>query len=321
MLPVTLADVFAARRRIAPHLRPTPLVQSAWLSGVNGAPVHLKLETLQVTGSFKSRGALNAVIQLAASSGSRAVVTASAGNHGRAVAWAAELRGIKATVFTPRTAPLAKTKAIVRHGAALRAEAGNYEEAERMAQAHARETGAVFVSPYNHRLVIAGAGTIALELAEEMPELEAVVVPIGGGGLISGIAAALDAIDPAAEIIGVEVEASCAFTAARRAGRIVPIQVGDTIADGLGGNVEADTITWPFIRDLVDRVVVVTEDDLLRGIRTLLAEDHFVAEGAGIAAVAAVAAGAAGTKGRRTAALLTGANIDIDRLKAILRAG
>ena len=320
MLPVSIADVFAARRRIATHLRPTPLVASNWLSGANDAPVHLKLESLQVSGSFKSRGALNAVSQLETTSGSPGVVTASAGNHGRALAWAAGLRGIAATVFTPRTAPDAKTRAIVRHGATLRAEAATYEEAERLAQVHARETGAVFVSPYNHPHVIAGAGTIALELAEEMPELEAVVVPVGGGGLISGIAAALRAVAPATEIIGVEVEASCAFTAARRAGRIVPIEVGDTIADGLGGNVEPDTLTWPFIRDLVDRVVVVAEDDLLQGIRTLLAEEHLVAEGAGIAAIAAVATGKAGTNGRRTAALLSGANIDIERLRTIIRA-
>ena len=321
MLPVTLADVFAARRRIAPHLGPTPLVTSDSLSEANGAPVLLKLESLQVSGSFKSRGALNAVRQLDAASRARGVVTASAGNHGRAVAWASQLSGISATVFTPRAAPETKTRAILRHGAALRAEAANYEEAERMAQGFAWDTGAVFVSPYNHPHVVAGAGTIALELAEQTPELETVVVPVGGGGLISGIAIALRAIVPSAEIVGAEVEASCAFAAARRAGRIVPIEVGATIADGLGGNVEPDTITWPVIRDLVDRVVVVAEGDLTRGIRRLLAEDHLLAEGAGIAAIAAVATGRAGTRGRRTAALLSGANIDIDRLQTVLGAG
>lgn len=320
MLPVTLADVFAARRRLAAHLGQTPVVRSDWLSVANGAPVLLKLESLQISGSFKSRGALNAVAQLDQASRSRGVVTASAGNHGRAVAWAAELSGIPATVFTPRTAPESKTGAILRHGAALRAEAASYEEAERMAQGFARDTGAVFVSPYNHPHVVAGAGTIALELAEQIPELEVVVVPVGGGGLISGVAIALRAILPSAEIVGAEVEASCAFAAARRAGRLVPIEVRPTIADGLGGNVEPDTITWPVIRDLVDRVVVVAERDLVRGIRTLLAADHLVAEGAGIAAIAAVATGVAGTRGRRTAALLSGANIDIDRLQTLLGA-
>jgi threonine dehydratase len=222
-------------------------------------------------------------------------------------------------VFTPRTAPGTKTRAIARHGADLRAIAENYEDAERLAQQQARETGDVFVSPYNHPDVIAGAGTIGLELMEEIPGLQSVLVPIGGGGLISGIATAIKAVDARIEVIGVEVEASSAFSAARAAGRIVDIDVGETIADGLGGNVDPATITWPVIRDLVDRIVVVPERAVREAVRTLLAEDHLVAEGAGVAAIAA-AAGLAGIEGRRTAVLLTGANIDLARLTSLLPA-
>jgi threonine dehydratase len=293
-------------------------VASRWLSDAGGGEVLLKLESLQVTHSFKARGALNAATQLVAARGRHVtIVTASAGNHGRAIAWAAEVLGIRAVVFTPRKAPDTKTAAIRAHGAELRAIADNYEHAERLAQQHARETGGAFISPYSHPDVIAGAGTIGLELVEDAPDLDAVLVPVGGGGLISGVAIAVKALAPRIEVVGVEVEASCAFSAARAAGRIVPIAVGDTIADGLGGNVDPETITWPVIRDLVDRIVVVPEAALRKAVRNLIAEDHLVAEGAGAAAIAA-AGGLAGIEGRRTAVLLTGANIDLTRLVSLI---
>jgi threonine dehydratase len=318
-------DVVAARVRIASRIRPTPLVPSAWLGTIAGGPVHLKLESLQVTHSFKSRGALNAAMALAASGslprpGAPAdVVTASAGNHGRAIAWACEALGLRAVVFTPRAAPRAKTDAIRRHGAMLHAVADDYEDAERRAQVFAAEHDVAFVSPYDDPHVIAGAGTIGLELLEELPALDVVMVPVGGGGLVSGIALAVKSRRPSAEVVGVEVEASPAFTAARAAGRIVTIAVGATMADGLGGNVDPNTRTWPFIRDLVDRIVVVSERDLRRGMRDLVANEHLVTEGAGATAVAAVRAGLVPLDGRQAAVLLTGANIDTDALVRVLR--
>jgi len=318
-LPVTLADVFAARRRIAAHVRRTPLVVSGWLTRTAGSAVSLKLETLQVTHSFKARGALNAATRLLEQAGGDAtIVTASAGNHGKAIAWAAERLGLRAIVFTPRDAPRTKLEAIRRHGADLRAEADSYEDAERRAQEWAGRTGETFISPYDHPDVIAGAGTVAIELMEDDPHLEIVLVPLGGGGLVSGIAAAMQGLAPAASVIGVEAEASTPFTAARAAGSIVSVEVGTTIADGLGGNVDPRTITWPFIRDLVREVAVVPEPVLRRSVRDLAAEEHLVAEGAGIAAAAAVAGGAVTLDGRRAAAILTGANIDVSRLAALL---
>jgi threonine dehydratase len=319
MFAVTLTNVRAARERISGRLGRTPLVRSQRLSDASGGTVLLKLESLQVTHSFKSRGALNAAMELVRVRGRDVtIVTASAGNHGRAIAWAAEQLGIAAIVFTPRNAAGTKTRAIRAHGAELRAVADSYEHAERLAQEHARETGAAFISPYSHADVIAGAGTIGLELVEDAPDLDAVLVPVGGGGLISGIAIAVKAVAPQIEVIGVEVEASCAFSSARAAGHIVEIAVGDTIADGLGGNVDPETITWPVIRALVDRFVVVPEPALRQAVRDLLAEEHLVAEGAGAAAVAA-AAGLAGIEGKRAAVLVTGANIDLPRLVSLLQ--
>jgi threonine dehydratase len=318
-LPVCLADVFAARRRIAGHVRRTMLLPSEWLTRAAGAPVSLKLETSQVTHSFKSRGALNAAIRLRQARGDGATfVTASAGNHGRAVAWAAERLGLKAIVFTPRDAPRAKTEAIRRHGADLRADAATYDEAERLAQEWAARTGDPYISPYDHPDVIAGAGTIAIELMEDDPEVEVVIVPVGGGGLISGIAAAFAGLKPPVAVVGVEAAASTAFSTARREGRIVPIDVSPTIADGISGNVDPRTITWPFVRDLVSDVVTAPEHSLRQGVRELAAEEHLIAEGAGIAGVAALVSGRVALDGRRAAVVLSGANIDVTRLATLL---
>jgi threonine dehydratase len=316
---VTLSDVFSARRRIAAHVRRTPLVESHWLSAACHGDVRLKLESLQATSSFKSRGALNAALRVAETSGpGTTIATASAGNHGRAIAWAAERLGLRAVVFTPRSAPRAKTDAILRHGADLRAEAASYEEAEHQAQRFAADSGAVYVSPYNHPDVVAGAGTVALELLEDHPELDTIVVPVGGGGLVSGIAAAMKAVNARATVVGVEAEASRAFSAARAAGQVVRIEVGETIADGLGGNIDPGTITWPIVRDLVDRIVLVSESGLREGIRGLVAEEHLIAEGAGIAGAAAVLGEPNAFSGRRVAVIISGSNIDSHRLAEIL---
>jgi threonine dehydratase len=316
MLPVTFPDVTAARDRVSPHVRRTRLVRSEALSRAASGEACLKLETDQITCSFKSRGALNALMQ--APPDGRLIVTASAGNHGRAIAWAAELLGRRAVVFTPRTAPRAKTEAIIAHGADLRAGASDYEDAERQAREFAAGHGAVFISPYNNPHVVAGAGTIAIELLEQQPALDTIVVPIGGGGLISGIALAAKWLRPSIRVVGVESELSAAFSAALAAGRIVRIAVGPTIADGLGGNVEADTITWPLIREHVDQVVPASEADIIAAMRFLSAQEHVTAEGAGATAVAAVLSKAIDLRGRRAAILVTGGNIDPLRLREIL---
>jgi threonine dehydratase len=316
---VVPADIFAARRRIAPFLRRTPLVQSIWLSDAGRAGVWLKLESLQLSHSFKSRGAFNAVVaRLERGDAPKRVVTASAGNHGRALAAACERFRLPLIVFTPADAPKTKLAAITRHGAELRSEGRDYDDAERRALAYARETAAEFISPYNDADVVAGAGTVALELFEDVPDLDVVVVPIGGGGLISGVALAAKAVAPSCEVIGVEAEASCAFLTSVRAGRLVEIVPGATIADGLGGNPDPATITFAFIQKLVDRIVTVSENDLAAAITGLAESEHLIAEGAGAAAVAAILGKRIELRGRALAALVTGGNIDRARLAALL---
>jgi len=295
------------------------MVRSAWLSERCGGEVWLKLESLQVANSFKSRGAFNAVMALLERGGAPArLVTASAGNHGRALAAAAETFGLPLVVFTPANAPATKLDAIRRHGATLRAEARDYDEAEKQAKEFASQDGGTFISPYNDDDVIAGAATVATEMFEEVPEIETLVVPIGGGGLISGVAVAATAVAPACEIVGIEVAASNAFQVSVRAGRLVEIVPGETIADGLGGNPDPETVTFGYIKELVDRIDTVTEEELSAAIAGLVEHEHLVAEGAGAAAVAALIGGRAGLRGGRIAAIVSGSNIDRTRLAPIL---
>jgi threonine dehydratase len=313
-------DILRARKRLAPYIRRTPLVHSTWLSELAGARVALKLESLQRAGSFKSRGAFNAVMaRLERHDGAPAqLVTASAGNHGRALADAAEAFHLPLVVFTPADAPRTKLDAIRRHGADLRATGRDYDHAELLAKAYAKSTGAAFVSPYNDADVIAGAGTVALEIFEDTADVDTVVVPIGGGGLISGVATAARAIAPDCSIVGVEVDASCAFQTSIRAGRLVEIVPGPTLADGLGGNPDPDTITFALIQRLVDRLVTVSEQDLSAAIVGLVDAEHLIAEGAGAAGVAALLGRRADVRGRKVAVIVTGGNIDRERLAALI---
>jgi threonine dehydratase len=313
-------DILLARKRIAPYIRRTPLLQSTWLSQLTGARVSLKLESLQRANSFKSRGAFNAVMsRLERPGGAPAqIVTASAGNHGRALAEAAETFHLPLVVFTPADAPRTKLDAIRRHGADLRADGRDYDEAEVLAKAYAKATGAAFISAYNDADVIAGAGTVALEIFEDTADVDTLIVPIGGGGLVSGMATAAKAIAPDCSIVGVEVDASCAFQTSVRAGRLVDIVPGPTLADGLGGNPDPDTITFALIQRLVDRIVTVSEQHLSAAIAGLVEAEHLIAEGAGAAGVAALVGHRADVRGRRVAVIVTGSNIDRERLAALL---
>jgi len=319
---ISLRDIHRARERIAGHVRRTPLVESAWLSSVAGADVRLKLESLQVTNSFKARGAVNLALalveRLPAGAEAPVLVTASAGNAGRAFAYAAERLGLRTVIFTPRNAPRTKLDAIRRHGADLRDEADTYEDAERLAKAYGAENGLPYTSPYSHPDLIAGFGTIAIEVFEEFPAVDVFIVPVGGGGLISGIGIAAKAVSRDVKIVGVEAEASHPFAVSLREGRITEVAVGPTIADGLAGNMDPDTITFDLVRRYVDDLTQVSEEDLVDGIRGLVANEHLIAEGAGIAGVAAALAGRVDLKGRRVAIVVSGANIDAERLRTIL---
>ena len=316
-MTVTLEDVRAAAGRIAGLVFESPLRLSERLSTAD-ANVFLKLEVVQPTCSFKIRGAFNAVERLSAegAAGQR-LVTASAGNHGRALAYACALFDLPLTVFIAGGAPRAKVDAIARSGAELRM-CADYDEAERQAKAFARDGGGTYISPYSHPDVIAGAGTIGLELAAQQPDLGTVIVPVGGGGLVSGIAIAIKALSPGTRVVGVEVAASCPFTQSLAAGRRVTIDVAPSLADGLTGNLDPDTLTFDIVRHLVDEIVVVSEDDLRAALAAIVTGEHLVIEGAAAAAPAALLSGRIQATGN-VAVILSGANIDSGVLASVLR--
>jgi len=241
------------------------------------------------------------------------LVTASAGNHGRSLALAAERLGLACVVFTPASAPEAKKNAIRRHGAVLHGECDDYDAAETQAKEYAAAEGGLYISPYNHPDVVAGAGTIGLEIVESMPGLDVVVIPLGGGGLASGMGLALKAAAPHVTVVGVEVEASSPFTLSLEAGRITEITPRSSLADGLTGNLEAGTITFPLVKQVVDYVVTVSEDELARAMKGLATEERLIVEGAGVAATAAIMAGKASAPGQRVVAMVTGGNVDLPK--------
>lgn len=312
----TVLDIYEAKGRLAPHLQPTPLLPSYWLSSIADGNVFMKLELLNLTSSFKIRGALNAALRLAKSGEAGAsplLVTASAGNHGRALALAAERLGMACVVFTPAAAPEAKKNAIRRHGAVLHGECDDYDAAETQAREYAAAEGGVYISPYNHPDVIAGAGTIGLEIVETMPGFDVIVIPLGGGGLASGMGLAIKAAAPKATIVGVEVEASSPFTLSLEAGRITEITPRQSLADGLTGNLETGSITFPLVKQVVDYVVTVDEEDLARAMKGLATEERLIVEGAGVAATAAIMAGKASAPGQRVVTMVTGGNVDLPK--------
>ena len=316
MMRPSVLDIYEARRRLAPHLQPTPLLPSHWLSSIADGNVFLKLESLNLTSSFKIRGALNAALRLMEGSdpgASPQLVTASAGNHGRSLALAAERLGMACVVFTPASAPEAKKNAIRRHGAVLHGECEDYDVAEKQAKEYAEAEGGVYISPYNHPDVIAGAGTIGLEIVEAMPAFDVIVIPLGGGGLASGLGLAIKAVAPRVTTVGVEVEASSPFTLSLEAGRITEITPRQSLADGLTGNLEAGTITFPLVKQVVDYVVTVSEEDLARAMKGLATEERLIVEGAGVAATAAIIAGKASAPGQRVVAMVTGGNVDLPK--------
>ncbi len=318
MTPITIADVQDAAGRIRGVAWRTPLVPSPWLSDLTQASVWLKLETVQATGAYKIRGAVNAMVRLREAHPDLAViVTASAGNHGQAVALAASTLGIRARVHLPKTAPEAKRKAMARLGAEI-VDAPSYEDAEAQAHDDAARGGATYLSPYNDADVIAGAGTVALEMLDERPELDVFLVPVGGGGLLSGTAIVARARARNPLVIGTEAQASPAFTAALAAGRPITVDVHDTLADGLAGNMDPDSQTFAIVRDHVDRIIAVAEPAIAQAMRDLILRERLVAEGASATAVAAVTGGGLDLRGRHVGIILSGRNVDAHVIARVL---
>lgn len=312
---VELQAVYGAARRLAGAVRRTPLARAEFLGDAAGREVLLKLECWQRTGSFKVRGAFNAVARLGPGTRSRGVVTASAGNHGQAVALAAREVGVHATVFVPANAPATKQRRIRGYGAELRADAADYDEAERMAHEFARTTGAHFVHAFSAPDVVAGQGTIALELLDERPDIGHVLIPVGGGGLAGGVGRVLKTVNPRIRVTGVQSVETTAMHAALEAGRLVDVPVTPTLADGLAGC--TDQAAYELAAAVLDELLLVEEAAIEAAIRQLYLREGVVAEGAGAVAVAALLDGRVPLHGT-TAVLVTGGNIDGHALAGIL---
>jgi len=307
----TLADIRSARERLAGVARTTPVYRSETLSRLAGRTVWLKAENLQRTGSFKVRGAVNRIAALSSDERAGGVIAASAGNHGQAVAWAAREAGVRATVFMPEDAALAKVEATKTYGAEVVLGGDSIDEALEAASAHAIATGAVVVHPFDDPAVIAGQGTIGLELDEQLDEIETLVVPVGGGGLSAGIALAFAELRPSVRIVGVQAE-RCAPLAGGE-------PLGYTIADGIAVK-QPGTLTRPILNERLADVAVVSDEQLAEAIVLLLERTKLVVEGAGAAPVAALLAGIAGGDGP-VCTLLSGGNIDATVLIQVARYG
>jgi threonine dehydratase len=309
--PPSLEDIKAARGRIEGIARVTPVYSSETFSRLTGRPVHLKAENLQRTGAFKIRGAVNKIALLTAEQRAAGVVTASAGNHGQAVAWAARQAGALARIFMPHHTPMAKIEATRNYGAQTELHGETFEEAVAAALDHAAEQETTFLHAFEDEDVIAGQGTIGLELLEQVPDLETVVIPIGGGGLASGIALAIKAVKPRARLVGVQT-AAFAPLAGGEVG-------GFTIAEGIAVKHPGE-LTTSILRGVLDDVVIVTDEEISQAIVLLLERTKLVVEGAGAAPVAALLADRVGGSGP-VVPVLSGGNIDPTLLISVMRHG
>jgi len=314
---LTLDDVDRARAAIRPYLPPTPLRRSHALRGLDG---YLKLECWQPTGSFKVRGAMSKVAALTPEEQRRGVVAASAGNHALGVAFAVQALGGRtdATLFVPATAPRAKVEKLRQFKVEIHEEGATYDDAHALAMAHVRRTGATYVHAFDDPRTAAGQGTAGLEILDALPEVGAILVPVGGGGLIAAVAVAVKARAPGVRIVAVQPEASPALTESIRQGRaLLEYPAGPTLADGLAGGIGEIVFAH---RDLIDDVLLVSEEEIEDAIVALLADDQVVAEASGAVGVAALRSGKWRADGRPVAVLVTGGNIDASVLRRLLSA-
>ena len=306
-----LADIILAQQRLGAHLRPTPLEAAAELGG----NVFLKLENANLTHSFKIRGALNAVLSLDEAARAKGIIAASSGNHAGAVAYAAQLCGASAQILMPVATPKKKVSGVRRYGAEAILYGDNYDETEAEGLRRAG-SGPTWISPYNDRRVIAGAGTIGVEILAQLPQVERVLVPVGGGGLIAGVATALKALRADIEVIGVNAESAPAMYNAFHASDRP--QVWETLAEALSGEIEAGSMTLPICKRCLDDVVLVAEQQIAAAMRFMVGVQGWVVEGGGAVGVAALLQGAVPRDGKLTAVVVSGGNVDADTLRRVL---
>src|SRR5262245_15588565 len=314
---LALDNVISARQVIDGRLHRTPLVSSAALSGRIGAPLYLKLENWQKTGSFKPRGVLTKIAALSQAERSRGLVTASAGNHAQALAWAAAAEGLPCTVVMPETAPAAKVAATRGYGAAVVFEPSTLTVFER-AHALVAEHGYTLIPPFDDQAIVAGQGTVGLEILDDLPEAGTLVVPIGGGGLIAGVALAAKSLRPGVRVVGVEPEGAAAMWRSRQAGRPMRLDSVTTIADGLSAPF-AGNVPFEIVQRYVDDLVLVSDAAIREAMILILERCKLLAEPGGAAGLAALLSGAAAIQpGAPVAVVLSGGNVDAGRLATLL---
>jgi threonine dehydratase len=318
---VTLEDVQAALARVRDRIYLSPCARSETLSRLTGTNASLKLENLQMTGAYKERGALNKLLLMPTADRERGLITASAGNHAQAVAYHAGRLGVKATIVMPEATPIMKVANTRAHGARVVLHGANYDEAYAEARRLEQAERLTFVHPFDDPDIIAGQGTIALEVLAQEPELDAIVVPIGGGGLVSGVAAALKALRPGAKVIGVETEVLPCMLQAVEAGAPVTLDAANTIADGIAVK-RAGELTFEHVRKLVDEIVTVSEEEIASAILYLLEKEKTVVEGAGAVGVAALMQRKVrGLEGKKVVAVISGGNIDVNLVARVIERG
>lgn len=313
-----IKEIYKAKERLASIVSPTPLIASEIFTSIYGAPVYLKPENLQKTGSFKLRGAYNRIAQLEDKERSRGIVTASAGNHAQGVAYAARAFGAPCSIFMPEVTPLIKIESAIEKGAEVHIEGAQYDDSYNASVRFAQEQGATFVHPFNDLGVIYGQGTIALEILEENPDIEEIIVPVGGGGLASGVAMAAKAMKPNIVITGVEPEGAASMRAAWAAGVPQALEVVQTCAEGVAVRKVGD-LTAQLTRRYVDRLLTVSEEAIMEAVILLLERHKIACETSGAVSLAALKALAG--EGRKVACILSGGNIDMVTISSIINKG
>lgn len=317
---ITLREIYAARRKIASLVRKTPLIQSPLLTNRVGAEVYLKPEILQETGSFKLRGAANKILSLPEERKSKGVITVSTGNHGRAVSYVAREAGVRATVCLSTDVPQNKVDAIQSLGAQVEIYGKSQDDAFDHAEALISQHGMNMIPPFDDPEIIAGQGTIGLELLEDMPSLDTVIVPLSGGGLISGIALALKTANPDIRVVGVSMRRAPVMYHSLKAGKPIQMEEQDTLADSLRGGIGLDNrYTFHLVQKYVDQVVLVTEEQIAQAMRFAFEEHHLVVEGGGAVGIAALLQNQLNRLGRKVVLVISGGNVDIKLLMEILQ--
>jgi threonine dehydratase len=318
---VTSEEIQAARARVREHVYLSPCARSETLSRAAGCHAFLKLENLQMTGAYKERGALNKLLSLSPAERAKGLIAASAGNHAQAVAYHAGRLGIPATIVMPEGTPLLKVANTRGHGARVVLHGSNYDEAYAEARRLEQAEGLTFIHPFDDTAVIAGQGTIGLELLEQVPELGAVIVPVGGGGLVSGVGVALKAASSGIRVVGVESEVLSCMLAAVEEGRPVTVETASSIADGIAVK-RAGDLTFAHVREVVDEIVTVSEEEISSAILYLLEKEKTVVEGAGAVPVAALLnRKVRGLEGKRVVAIVSGGNIDVNVVARVIERG